>query len=666
MRAGHVVAALLLILHAERGWAQCADGSPPPCPQPVARAQMPQLDPQRVAVLPFRVTTADSLLGEGLAELVATEFTGESAPRAMHMGSVLRAWRRAGGGLRTPLSQDEGLRVARELGAGHVIEGSVVGLGPRLRINASIVDVRSRRARAIEPVSGSPDSLETLLRRLSAALIAVAGGAPTQASAPLSDSPAAMRAYLTGISEWRRQLYDQALASFEQAWRADTLFAAAAFMRFRVGNWILEPNNATWTPRVAALRHRLSREDKLLHSAYVGEQGGILTQAARLENRRRVAALLPESPDAQFLLGDWLFHWGFMLQERDWLAQANEQFDRAIALDSLGSILRHSLEIALVTDDTARIRRLPEAVARTSSDPFVWSYLWIAAGRVHDATVLAQLRRDAAERRRPLSPWRAANFGLSTALTDEMHALVRRHGTPAEVRSANAGSWVANIIKGRPAAAASVPMQFSDTVGRDVLFVLAALYAHGDMSAGAAAAKRLMSTTPADTLRHAEVACALAQWRARHREDVSRDLELLPRLGHDYCAAAVALAVAPPGTAADAALASADTVIRLTQTRYSILNYGGTERYILAREWERRGDPARALGAIRAKSTFQGIEWTLGDDLREEGRLAAAVGDTSAAVAAYKRYLQVRGDPEPVLLPQRDSVRAELRRLQKP
>jgi len=46
--------------------------------------------------------------------------------------------------------------------------------------------------------------------------------------------------------------------------------------------------------------------------------------------------------------------------------------------------------------------------------------------------------------------------------------------------------------------------------------------------------------------------------------------------------------------------------------------------------------------------------------LKEEGRLAESVGDTSGAITAYRRYLALRMDPDPSLVPQRDSVRAAL------
>ena len=81
---------------AETAVAQCPDGTPPPCAaaaRPAARESARAPDPNRIAVLPFRVTTADTLLGEGFAELLATEFTGEGSPRAVDMATVLSAWR---------------------------------------------------------------------------------------------------------------------------------------------------------------------------------------------------------------------------------------------------------------------------------------------------------------------------------------------------------------------------------------------------------------------------------------------------------------------------------------------------------------------------------------------------------------------------------------------
>jgi TolB-like protein len=662
-------AAVLLVLAAwvvppPRLLAQCPDGTPPPCGavRAAAREAPRAPDPNRVAVLPFRVTTADSLLGEGLAELVATEFSGESGPRAVHMGSVLRAWRRAGGGLRAPLSQSDGIRVAREVGAGLLVEGSVVGLGPRLRITASLVSAQDGVGRSVEPVSGAVDSLESLVRRLTSGLLGLAGGrAGAGREGRLTDSPPAMRAYLEGLSLWRRSRFGEAAVALERAFAADTTFGAAAFMRFRIGNWMLQgAENQVWAQRAQNLRDRMSREERELLANYFGEPGATQSRPRILESRRRTAMLLPESPDAQYLLGDFLWHYGAAAGEPSWLEMARAQFDRALALDSLGPILQHVLQAELLVGDTATIRRAWQAFDRFSDDEFDWSWAWLAAGRTADAALLAALRRQPGARGQPLMSPRAGLFGLSAALTDEMYDLTLRHGSTAARDVATQNYLVSAIVQGRPAAAARAAA--TDSARRDVLLVLAALFTDGDMAAGAEAAARLASLAPADNARRAEVLCALGIWQARRGIRTAGLVETLAVLGHWRCAAAVALEHAARTGAAnlDARLAALDSA-----TGAVIPSFGGFEHLVLARHYEARGDTVRALEAVRRRSTFQGLEWTAATCARMEGRLAAAVGDTASAIRAYRHYLLMRADAEPALVPQRDSVRTELARLER-
>jgi len=85
---------------------------------------------------------------------------------------------------------------------------------------------------------------------------------------------------------------------------------------------------------------------------------------------------------------------------------------------------------------------------------------------------------------------------------------------------------------------------------------------------------------------------------------------------------------------------------------------------ILARAYESSGDRASALRIVRRGRWYYPPR-LLGTQLREEGRLAAALGDRQGAIRAYERYLALRSDPEPQLLPARDSVRAEVDRLRR-
>jgi hypothetical protein len=48
-----------------------------------------------------------------------------------------------------------------------------------------------------------------------------------------------------------------------------------------------------------------------------------------------------------------------------------------------------------------------------------------------------------------------------------------------------------------------------------------------------------------------------------------------------------------------------------------------------------------------------------------EGTIASRAGDRPGAILAYERYLLLRRDPEPIMVPQRDSVVAELAALKR-
>jgi hypothetical protein len=78
---------------------------------------------------------------------------------------------------------------------------------------------------------------------------------------------------------------------------------------------------------------------------------------------------------------------------------------------------------------------------------------------------------------------------------------------------------------------------------------------------------------------------------------------------------------------------------------------------------EQAGDRAGALGALRYRHYFIGWQPFLATSLREEGRLAAELGDREGAIRAYEHHLALRYDPEPTIRASADSVRGELARL---
>jgi hypothetical protein len=82
----------------------------------------------------------------------------------------------------------------------------------------------------------------------------------------------------------------------------------------------------------------------------------------------------------------------------------------------------------------------------------------------------------------------------------------------------------------------------------------------------------------------------------------------------------------------------------------------------LVRLLEKVGEPERALAAIRRRELPLGSPpfFGLAPSMLMEARLAARAGDRDGAIKAYHAYLLWRQDPEPRLIPQRDSARAEL------
>jgi len=111
-----------------------------------------------------------------------------------------------------------------------------------------------------------------------------------------------------------------------------------------------------------------------------------------------------------------------------------------------------------------------------------------------------------------------------------------------------------------------------------------------------------------------------------------------------------------------AALTRLDSAIARGQTNSSFARAMAT--LATARLWEEKGDLAAARRALRRVP----IDYSNPSEgraiiAREEGRIAALLGDRQAAIAAYQRYLRFRANAEPELVPERERIKTELQRL---
>lgn len=647
--------------------AQCPDGSPPPCAVQRTASREPSRppDPNRIAILPFRVTTTDTLLGEGFAELLATEFTGEGAPRAVDMATVLNAWRRAGGGLRTPLPRAKAIQVARELGAGLVSEGSIVGLGRQITVTASLVTVpdgspRGAAARVTAPV----DSLDAALRQAAASLLGSVGARKkTDEGVRYTDSPEAMRAYLIAMSAWRRGRLDTAITMFDRAIALDSMFAQAVYRRYVAELWGLVGRRSlaqlAWDRR-----QRLSSADRLVLEGVLGpNHPKARTLAERLADRERTALQLPDSPDAQYFAGDLLYHYGDGSDPIARLQRARDYFTRSVALDSQAVALRHLVEVGVRLRDTAMLRSVTPVYLRTE-DIGRWGGAWIAWASSGDNARLAELRRRVFTEEYFNALWPVGTAMMAKApasLFDEMFSLLLDSLPPSSrQRPILRLFWgIALTGQGRPEAAEEVWARLSSDQTRDAdryQIGLALVEASEGLDVDGSV-RRLSQRRADDTSRAATSdRCLLALWRARRGDTVTTERASY-RGAESNCAVLLDLQRgSKQGEARRAQLDSATTAIR------SGSGDNGFDLYLLARAWEEAGEPRRGLDVIRRRQMSLGMgeaPWTL----PYEGRLTAQVGDTVGALRVYQYYLSITSSAEPVLEAKRQGVRAEIARL---
>lgn len=651
---------------------QCPDGSPPPCARAAAAHTAPAIDQRRIAILPFRVTATDTLYGAGIAELLSSQVGTDDQLRAAHMGTVLRAWRRAGGSMQTPLDQVAVHRVARELGAGRIVDGSIVSLGPRLTLTASLTTMPAGTSRRVGPFSGPADSLEAMVGRLAAGLLGAADPNRVDLQTRMTDSPDAMRAYLEGLAHFRARDLSSAGSAFERAFGLDSTFARAAWMRYITSTWGWNAGSlGTWSQHVFRLYPRLSSPDQILVSALLGEDGRRRTPSQHLADRERAVALLPENPEALYQLGDFLFHGGATLgrSRRELFRQAIELFERSIALDTQATVVQHLLDAALLQRDTARLSAWWPVLDRLTSGANSPAPLY--------GLLISEISGDAAPRAAALR--RAHDIGSSyrSYAAGRLYYPALGADGAARVYNAFAGQasppaavalWAHSLVRtGRPRELVELRRTATDSgTGHylDYLLVISAAIGEVDTVVATGALARLRSGAAiAEGSDGAHIQCATALWDQRTgpaRYDSATVTRWLPT-----CAAALALAEAWRSRAPDVdrRVSMFDSLLR-----DEIVNIGSAqwwENRILARVHEERGNRRAALEAIRLRRYAFGAKWTDAGDLRIEGRLAALQGDTADAIESYQRYLNLRRDAEPSLIPQRDSVQSALNALRR-
>ena len=677
------------------------------------RAKAPRLDSSLIAVFPFRVTSADTSLkelGQQLPDLLWARLTGEFGPRTTDPAYAIRQWEAKGGTAATPLPQARQLEIARAVGAGRLLVGSVTGSVARVSLTASLVDVQSGSVRVVpRSVEGVYDSFPGLVDRLTNQLLAEEYGDAVHRLPELAGHPtAAVQAYLRGVLEFRRTQPTPVGSARIQSWFAralelDSTLVLAALLSFEAGENDLAAARYAW-----AHQSELSPRDRALLHAMVGTPFAIhASLAERLASFDSVVELAPQWAMAAEERAENLQHWGTAVGMADWREAARAASQRAAALDpdARGPAVR-LFNLAITEGDTAEARRQSIALTRMASGIDGWAAAWATRLRLAlaatDAALAARLWAEgedslAAHRDSAESFLMHLHGGLVVDGRGlrELDRFVALAGTPTPFARMLARAWARERGHYRqwdslqevrlrgwdPFRAAWMRVQGALFLGEPDDSTVAVAAATLDQVARLAEDSIRPGSDGGWVIKRAVSLCRSTLWRLAHGQtagarQVQRDLvqmrepDLLGRgqpspVRAVVCAGLIgALLAEREGGDARGAVLQLDSIVRPAPRGPDALAMSQVN-LTLAALLARHGEPARALAAVRRASPWESWVVNTGDGfivpcLRVEGRLAALAGDRAGAVRAYVHYLALREDPEPPWRAQRDSVVAEL------
>lgn len=633
-----------------------------------------------LVVAPFRLSGADTSLGylrEGMVDLLAARLGATGSTRPLDPRAVLAAWRDATGGALTDLTPDDALLLAGRLGADRTILGTVAGRREHLLLTAELRSGDGREL-ARSSAEGPADSLPELVDRLAAGLLLDAAGEPAPRFAALaSSSLPALQEFLAGRTAQRASRLSEAAVHFRRALQQDSTFALAAMYLADVTDWIGGPGDAEAKNLAASLRARLSAADQAYLTAVLGPDfPKATTSRRRLTAWEQVVRLTPDRPEGWFGYGDVLHHEGAAIGEPQAMARSHEAFARAVALDSLyAAPLGHLADQAFFQGDVAEGERLVRKYLMVDSTGDLAFYRrWRLAVARGDTTMLAGLRASY-DTVPPIALFRigVGNIIDGVGSLDARRAaekLLARAASPSELQRAERLLFLLRQNQGRfREATRDWPRgdQFQATSE-----YLVRHFSDGEPGSGNRDAERalragapyqqfiwlLTRLDAGDSVAPAEIQ------RIRRLVSQQPPREFDPQVRERMLIEIDALArCREPGTGIPVEVARLDSIVLAGEPG----DWYAYRPIALAHCLERRGELAGALEVLRRKPyrSWAGLPYAV-TTFKEEGRLALATGDTAGARRAWARYVELRRDPDPELVPERDRIAALLARLGPP
>jgi serine/threonine-protein kinase len=462
------------------------------------------LNRRLIAVVPFRVTATDSSvrsLREGMLDLITAKLTG--ATRTVDSRTLLGAWRRRGGTANADLSEAKAVDLAKELGAGRVLQGEIVQTGDTLTVTGSLIDATAPQKPATTSVRGSSSAIAALVDTMVGKLLVLGAGErrpEALASIPLP----ALQAYLEGQDAYRAGRYQIASEAFARALEIDSTFALAGVRLSLAAEWSFDRRAPAGRAVAFRYRDRLSERDQLI----LGPPTGPRSAADLYAYAEQAVQTAPDVPELWHRVADLLFHFGDAMGVPDAWRRSAAGFERALKLDSAFTPSREHLPslYASLGDTAAALRMLERP--DSSGLPTVLRFL-IAPDPKQRLAAMRALQR------RPLGEMRVGDVIASGGdYVDYSDSLL----TAAESRVVTSADRAAlarvtrdvALTRGQPKRAAAALRETKAPIGTQVLD---ALLGDGDSVAAAAVIPSLESavhTAPTDAERDAWLTNAFA------------------------------------------------------------------------------------------------------------------------------------------------------------
>ena len=285
-------ALLLTVFGATRAFAQCPDGTPPPCrgaTSAASRRPNPPLDAQTWIIVPFdNVTRVPDIdwLKDASVNLLYLDMSKWRDIRVIddeRVADFIREVPEARGG--QTLTLQSGIAVARRAGAGKLVMGDLLKVGARTQLVAKVFDVRTgQRLRTVRQEAAVADSIMPAFGLLARGVLDVEPPSGTSLGTIGTTRIDAYQEYMEGVRALNAFDIPEAHRHLDRAIELDSTFALAHYKLTIVIGWEnpSQPAHLVHAQAAARLAGALPARERTLINGQLAQANGDYGRACDL------------------------------------------------------------------------------------------------------------------------------------------------------------------------------------------------------------------------------------------------------------------------------------------------------------------------------------------------------------------------------------------------